>query len=300
MNRRDVDAIIAGSNPVDIDAVESLPLGEAERELIAAIAAVPATPPSRGSFGAREAQKEPRDGEGWVQRRLLGRGAHPGRRSLALGGAVATLAAAVLIVGGAGGGTTAGPDAALGDDITELLKASPTILLDAPGWRVYKLDEPFQSQGIVNFYRSSAPLNEPEGAKGFAELQWSAEPLRKRIQALRSRPRVLRELAQRESIELAPYLQRETTAPVLGTTAKVFIHPESSDSPLLEGAAVWMHRGRVFQLRSFTANVADFKRRLASLREVGYRAWRAALPARIEKRGRGIFAADPEQDKGEQ
>lgn len=290
MSRRDVDAVIAGSNPVEIDAVERLPLAETERELVAAIAATPAE--SRGSLSSPDAQKEPRTGGG-----LLGRGLFAGRHSLALGGAVAALAAAVLIVGGAGGGPAAGPDAALGEDVAELLKASPPILIDAPGWRVDKLNEPFESAGITNFERGSATPNGSEDLFGFAELQWRQEPLRKLIQAQRALPRVMRRAYRRQAIKPPPYRQRETTAPVLGTTALVFSHLEPGDPPVLVGAAVWEHRGHAFQFRSFTADLAGFKRRLASLREVGYRAWREALPPRIERRGRGIFATN--QHKGE-
>ncbi|HEX6667606.1 MAG TPA: hypothetical protein VF081_13540 [Solirubrobacterales bacterium] len=264
MNKREIDTIISGTNPLSFGAVEELPLAEVERDLVREITAEPAE--------VRLPSPKPR--------RL-----RFGGRQLALAGTVCGVAIAILIAGGAGGGSTVGLDKAVGDDIEHLLEASPPIVIDGPGWKVEALSEPFESEGITQFSRDYETEGGPE--TDFAELQWNLEPMQRRVRAIATLPQAMRRSAEKNGFEMAPYVVKELApASVLGTQARIFIHREFNHS--FSGWAIWRLREHTFQLFTSTPSAAALRQLLASVREIEYEAWLDALPPTIVKQGQGI------------
>ncbi|HEX5608574.1 MAG TPA: hypothetical protein VFX45_00620 [Solirubrobacterales bacterium] len=264
MNKREIDTIVAGTNPVSFAAVEALPLAEVEGDLVREITAEPAE--------VRMPNLKPRR-------------FRRGGRQLALAGAVCAVALAILIAGGAGDGSTVGLDKAVGDDIERLLKASPPIVIDAPGWKVEALSEPFESEGTTQFSHDYETESGPE--TDYAELQWLLEPMRRRVRAIATLPQVIKRSEEKTGVKMAPYVVKELApVQVLGAQARIFTHREFNHS--LSGWAIWRLREHTFQLRTNTPGVAGLRRILASMREIEYEAWLDALPPTIVKQGQGI------------
>jgi hypothetical protein len=178
----------------------------------------------------------------------------PRRRQLALVGAVLAAAGLFLAVVGTGDRTD-GPESAFGAELVRFAESSPLLLLDAPGWTVDYADEQTAREGEMRF---------TDGATGAADLNW--------------RPRPLTEWVR----DRAASASRSTTAPVLGTTAKVFQY-EGGSPGNRDVTALWVEQGRVLEFRSQVAGLAAFKERLASLRRVDAETWLSALPASVVK-----------------
>jgi hypothetical protein len=230
------------------------------------------------------------------------------RRYLAvLASAGAAVATFLLLIGGIGGGPTAGPPPAVGGDLARLIEASPPILLDVPGWGVEYSDESFSTQGLTNFFRgeggASAAIEEgrvAEGLQGLAELQWSTESLEERIEGLKSLPERLRRVAEKQDVELAPFVVEEVErAPVLGTTARVIVQSYPAN-PFFEATGFWEEGDRLLAFRSFVSDIETFRSRLAALRRVDPQTWLEALKDRVvEQRDRGV-AVMPRDAKGKE
>jgi hypothetical protein len=228
------------------------------------------------------------------------------RRYLAvLAGGAAVAAAFLLLIGGIGGGPASGPAPAVGGDLARLIEASPPILLDAPGWGVEYSDESFSTQGLTNFFRGeggvSAAIEEgrvPEGLQGFAELQWSTEPLQERIEGLKSLPEQLRRVAEKQDVELAPFVVEEVEgAPVLGTTARVIVQSYPAN-PFFEATGFWEEGDRLLVFRSIVPDLETFRSRLAALRHVDPQTWLEALKDRVVVRQEKGVAVMPRDRKG--
>jgi len=191
------------------------------------------------------------------RRTRVGRRARPRRarrRQLALVGAA--LAAAVLLLAVVGTGERSdGPESAFGAELVRFAESSPLLLLDAPGWSVDSADEESAAVGEMRF---------TDGSTGAADLNW--------------RPRPLGEWVR----DRAASATRITTAPVLGTTARVFQYEGGSPGDR-DVTALWIDHGRVLEFRSQVAGLEEFKGRLASLRRVDADTWLSALPASVVK-----------------
>ncbi len=276
MSKAEIEAVVAAVNPVSDESVESLPLADAERELLDEVA--------READGEVAAPAPSRARSGFGQRR---------RGYLALGGAVSAAAAVLLVLAGTGGGPAGGPGTAVGDSFARLVEASPPIVLDAPGWWVERADELFMKEGTTNFARTpTSPTSEIEaghpvrGLLGTAEFQWDTETVRQRIHRLRNLKQ-LRKITTPE--ELSYYASHKVgRAPVLGTTAQLFRHRPPPERPYFEAVAVWGEDGQARFFRSFVLDMATFRRRLAALRRVDAETWAEVLQGKVVTRKNSI------------
>ena len=140
-------------------------------------------------------------------------------------------------------------------ELVRLAEASPLVLLDAPGWLVAYADEHSRQEGEMHFTTASG---------GRAELHWRGGEL-----AMWNRDRAA-------SADLS------TTAPVLGTTARVYRY-ERGRPGNRDVTALWRYDDRVLEFRATVADVAALKDLLAQLKRVGTDAWLSALPASVVK-----------------
>jgi hypothetical protein len=151
-------------------------------------------------------------------------------------------------------------------------------------------------EGSTQFFRGeggvAAAIARSHGAKAvgnFAEFQWRSESLKSRVRQLRLLPGRMRRLgSQRKGlVRLAPFVMHEAgRASVLGTEARVFVHPEEGE-PLFEAIAVWGQGDEVLELRSFVPDLQIFKQRLARLRRVDAEVWLQALQGTVLRAGGG-------------
>lgn len=272
MKKQRIETAIAAANPVRRAKLGELELGAAEREMLAAILDEPWSEERRQNAGAAPVGRS----FAWLR--------FP-KRSLTAATAV-TAAAALFIAIGIGGGPATGPAPAIGGGLARLIEASPPILLQAPGWRLERADESFMSEGSNQFALGGEDSEDPTR---FAELQWSStESLSSRVRGLESLPRKLEELAAKEGAQVAPYLLNEVEgAPVLGTTARVFVHPEIG-TPYSEVQAVWEEEGELRVFRTFVPDLETFRHRLGALSRVDAETWLDALKGRVIERRNGV------------
>jgi hypothetical protein len=132
MRRQEIERLIEAANPVDREAVAKLPLGEAKRELYKAIVAEHDEEPATGGAHERSTRRPQRSR----------------RAYLALGAcALATVAAitAGVITGPSGSGT------ALAAARDRLVRVSPHLLLEAPGWQMQAAEQTGPGEGKIEF-----------------------------------------------------------------------------------------------------------------------------------------------------
>lgn len=231
---RNIDAALAAANPLPDRQLRELPLEAAERELMLAV---------RSEGRARIAESPRRR---WALR-------FP---RLATGAvALAAIIAAVVIVLGGGYGGAGSPAYAAG--LVRLAKASPLVLLDAPGWRVQSVGERPRGHGVMRFRKGAG------GGVQTAELRW-------RPGSVDSLPQAR---AQRPTIALAG----------LSVRARVTIYGfEGGRTRKL--VAAWSDHGRLLEFSSTGSSLTAFGRQLNSLRRVGATSWLDALPPRVRGR----------------
>jgi hypothetical protein len=159
MTRIDLDAALAAGNPLTSRAAATLPLHEAETELLDRIVAIPVrTHPRRARVRAR----------------------HRGRLALLLGVTAVVATVLALLPSGQREG---GPSPAFAASLVRFAKASPLVLLQLPGWHVVYADEMPGGFGEMHFVRGPAdangypegvsPSNEAAVAGRVASLTWS-------------------------------------------------------------------------------------------------------------------------------
>jgi hypothetical protein len=131
-------------------------------------------------------------------------------------------------------------------------EASPLVLLDAPGWRVFYADEESQTDGELQFRRDT----------NVADLNWRGGGI-----------------AEWYSDRAASAV-RTTTAPVLGTFARVYQY-EGGTPGHRDITALFRYDGRVLEFRAGAADIGAFKVLLASLARVDTDTWLSAMPASV-------------------
>lgn len=246
----DIDALLAAADPLPAGGARALPVDDAQDDLCRALLAdrrprvpAPAARPTRRS-----------------RLRLLP------RLALAVA-AVFAISLAALSLG------KSGDDAGTvwAAELVRLAQSSPLVLLDAPGWRVDYADEQSGREGEMRFVRGPAPappagpvsVTEPVAVPlTVATLHWRGGDL-----SMWSRDR-------------AGSADRNTSAPVLGTTARVFQY-EGGRPGRRDIVALWRYDDRVLEFRAGAADIAAFKVLLAQLRRVDVNAWLSALPASV-------------------
>jgi hypothetical protein len=164
-------------------------------------------------------------------------------------------------------------------------------VLESPGWQVYEISEPFETEGITEFTQVGKPHgNESIDSPPYLELQWLSEPPAKRIEALKSAPAQLRKAASKAHVRAARQVVTElASAPVLDARARVFVDRVENE-PTFEAFAIWRQRGHTYQAYAAVSDIRSFRSRLAALRRVDYQTWLHALPGQIRKQGQGIAA----------
>jgi hypothetical protein len=133
-------------------------------------------------------------------------------------------------------------------------EASPLVLLDAPGWRVDYADEQSREQGELRFRLDARS----------AALNWRRGPIASWYE------------------DRANSAAAKATAPVLGTTARVYQY-EGGTPGHRDITALFRYDGRVLEFRAGAAGIDAFKELLAKLKRVDTDTWLTAMPASVVK-----------------
>ena len=140
-------------------------------------------------------------------------------------------------------------------ELVRLAEASPLVLLDAPGWQVVYADEESEQVGELHF-SLGAPPPAPASIDGTKHVDVSTKQA-----ALNWRPGPLSEWTR----DRAASAKVRTTAPVLGTTARVYQY-DGGRPGHQDVTALWRYDGRVLEFRAGVADIAAFKVLLAAAR----------------------------------
>lgn len=234
-------------NPLPDEAAARLPIESAEREMLEALLATPEVlvPPP-----------PPRRAPAWRRPALAVLGA----------AAVAIPVLAVLAVLPVGRDAATHPSppathpapqtATTTPAVTRLADASPRVLLQQPGWRVWRADEMSRLWGELDLKRA--------GSSTGGGLSWfPASDTRGYIQ----------DRSTEASIK--------TTVPLLGTTAHVY----QAKGPRVHGTygftAIWRMGARGLMFEGGARNMSAFRDLLGHLHVVDYATWLRAMPASV-------------------
>jgi hypothetical protein len=260
MRRREIDAAVGAAYPPRLEELEELPLDAAERELIAAIVAEPQEVQVNCPGSCAEPVRSARAVNGNRFRQIR-------RRYGGLCAAGAVTIAAFFGVVNFGGDRGGAPAPAFGAELVRLAKASPLVLLDAPGWHVAYAAEGSKVKGVMHFFYDGSPTigsaageNPPAIGERSAKLRWRVGRLTERMYGRGEYPALA-----------------FIGTPLLHGRALVFHikgHPGHFDV-----TATWEDHGRVLAFRSTAPDLVTFKQRLSALRRVGATAWLSALPS---------------------
>lgn len=257
MTRIDIQAALAAANPLREETVAALPLYDAETELLARIAAVPAGRRARRRGDPR------RVGALAYWRRRVG-------LVLAASAVVATVLALLP-----GGERTGGPTPAFAASLVRFANASPLVLLRLPGWRVAYVDQQPDGYGEMHFVRGAVNGDGiPRGGSGhdqhaaagrFAQITWyrlTATGLRK----------------------FRKYLAagREHAATGLGVTARRYVY-EGGSRRAFGITAFFLYRGREVSFRATVTSMSMFRTELRALTGVDTTTWLRAMPPSVVK-----------------
>lgn len=250
----DLDALLASANPLDAARAAGLQLADAENDLcVALLAEAPAAGPDVPAVAPRAARS---------RRRLVPR--------LAL--AVIVVFAGLMGVLSLGRSGDAGGGTVWAAELVRLAEASPLVLLDAPGWQVVYADEESEQVGELHF-----SLGPPPPAPASIDATKHVDVSTKQA-ALNWRPDPLSEWTR----DRAASAKVRTTAPVLGTTARVYQY-DGGRPGHRDITALWRYDGRVLEFRAGAADIAAFKVLLAALTPVDVDTWLLAMPASVVK-----------------
>lgn len=272
MKTRELEIALAAADPVDRDRLDGLDVETMEAELLADLdGEQPALPPLGGDPSLRHRSR---------------------RLGLALGAAaLAAIAAAIVLFAG---GASQHPSPAYGADLVRFAESSPLLLLEGPGWRVQDVNEERRREGIegsVEFITGKpAP---PESVRvirhpktGYVEIRPAPASVRQRKVQLSWHNGSLKDwLEQTRMLRFG----RWTTAPVLGTTARVNTRAEvfkdQGGPGDREMVALWAEGGHVLEVKAAVPDLSAFEERLDWLTKVDLQTWLAAMPPKVVKAG---------------
>jgi hypothetical protein len=247
MTRIDIDAAIAAANPMTDRAAATLPLHEAEIELVERIVAIPVSPrlpraPSRLFHGRR----------------------------LALLVAVATVVTAVLAVVPSGH-QDGGPAPAFAAPLVRFANASPLVLLQLSGWHVVYADEEANGYGEMHFVQGRADANgNPHGASYTDEASLAG-----RVASLTWTPL---NPTGREYLDGG----HQSLGTGLGVTVTRLIF-EGGSGRAFDITAQFIYRGRALAFRATVTDMTMFRAELRALHPVDTTSWLRAMPASVVK-----------------
>jgi hypothetical protein len=256
MTDTELHDLLSAANPLPAERARGFELTEADSELLAAVVAEPRFERTR----ARPARR-------------------PRRRVLARAGAAIAATAAVLVVllSLRDGSSDSGSGIAWAAEQIRFAEASPLVLLDAPGWRVVYADEQSRQEGELQYRRG--PEVPPPGIglvspddpvvpipadTDQADLNWRGGPIREWYE------------------DRAASATVTTTAPVLGTTARVYQY-EGGTPGHRDITALFRYDGRVLEFRAGAADIHAFRVLLAKLKRVDTDTWLSAMPPSVVK-----------------
>lgn len=254
----DLDALLASANPLDAARAADLPLADAENALCLALLADAAAASDPGASNVPAvAPRAPRSRWRLVPRLAL---------------AVVVVFAGLMGVLSLGKSGDEGGGTVWAAELVRLAEASPLVLLDAPGWRVIYADEESEEVGELHF-----SLGPPPPAPASIDATKRVDVSTKQA-ALNWRPGPLSEWTR----DRAASAKVRTTAPVLGTTARVYQY-DGGRPGHQDITALWRYDDRVLEFRAGAADIASFKVLLASLRKVDVDTWLLAMPDSVVK-----------------
>jgi hypothetical protein len=251
MTKDQMQALLTAANPLTAERADQLPVGEAQAELLAGLIAEP-----------RERAVKP-----------------TGRRRVLTRVGVALAATAVLLVvlvstrGDSGDG---GSGTAWAAEQIRFAEASPLVLLDAPGWWVEYANEESDREGELQF--RLGPPRPPQDLTIVDGESAAPIPADTRSATLHWRGGEIRSWLE----DRAASAVLTATAPVLGTTARVYQY-EGGTPGHRDITALFRYDGRVLEFRAGAADIDAFKSLLAKLARVDTDTWLSAMPASVVK-----------------
>lgn len=273
MNNRQIHSSLADANPVPAESVACLSVPPIEAEILADPGLRPPV-----ALGRQRALRH-------------------GLLAAALSTTLAAAGVALLFL--IGGGSSGQAPSAYAAPLLRFAESTPLILIGAPGWHVEGV-QPYSSQeGEMQFFQGhTLPPEEvvtvQHGeARGIlparvrrrtAELNWYG-PLNVSANGQASGIPNLDTASEVFRYRLHDWISEddaETTASVLGTTARIFL-TTNAPRQYFEGVALWVDDGRVLEFRSPVSSSAAFKQRLASLQRVDSTSWLDAMPSSVVK-----------------
>jgi hypothetical protein len=255
MTDAELQQLLTAANPLTAERARHLRVAEAQDELLAGLIA------------------------GRQFRRPAGRASQVRRRRVFARVGVAIAATAVVLVALLSlrdGSSDRGSGTAWAAEQVRFAEASPLVLLGAAGWRVEYADEQSRQEGELQFRRGptpppqdmtvsgEAPVAPLPADTGSAQLNWRGGPIGSWLE------------------DRAASAALTTTAPVLGTTARVYQYDGGTPGHR-DITALFRYDGRVLEFRAGAADVNAFKVLLATLRRVDTDSWLSAMPASVIK-----------------
>jgi hypothetical protein len=247
--------LLTAANPLTAERAEGLELAEAQDELLARV-----MERERGRASGRLSRAR--------RPRVLT------RVGLAIG---ATAVVLVALLSLRDGSSDRGSGTAWAAEQIRFAEASPLVLLGAPGWQVEYANEESGREGELRFRLGPIPpppdLSVPAVEQtpplpadtSAAELHWRSGPMRHWVD------------------DRASGAAATATAPVLGTTARVYQY-EGGTPGHRDITSLFRYDGRVLEFRAGAADIDAFKVLLAKLKRVDADTWLSAMPASVVKR----------------
>jgi hypothetical protein len=247
--------LLTAANPLTAERARDLQVAEAQDELLAGLVAEPQL------------------------RRTAGRASQLRRRRVFARAGVAIAATALVLVALLSlrdGSSDRGSGTAWAAEQIRFAEASPLVLLGAPGWRVEYADEQSRQEGELQFRRGPTPPPQDATVSGeasaapipadtnSAQLTWQRGPIGSWLE------------------DRAASAARTTTAPVLGTSARVYQYKGGTPGHR-DITALFRYDGRVLEFRAGAAGVNAFKALLATLKRVDTDTWLSAMPPSVVK-----------------
>jgi len=252
MTHTDLQTLLAVANPLTAERAAGLGLDGAEADLLAELLSIPAPAPAAGR--SRRGRTRARFGLPIV--------------------ATAVVLIALFSLRNTGGGDGSGT--AWAAEQIRFAEASPLVLLDAPGWRVDYADEESAQDGELHF--RTGPVARAEGTTVDATEASAPMPANTRSAELHWRDGTIGSWVR----DRAASAVASATAPVLGTTARVYQY-EGGTPGHRDITALFRYDGRVLEFRAGAADIETFKGLLAKLKRVDTNTWLSAMPASVIK-----------------
>jgi hypothetical protein len=248
--------LLTAANPLTAEQARGLTVDQAQDDLLARLLD----------------ERTPEQAAGPVSR--VRRGRAFARVGLALGATAVVLVALLSLRDNSG---NQGSGTAWAAEQVRFAEASPLVLLGAPGWQVEYADEQSEEDGELQFRRG--PATRSQGGLVSGQEPATPVPADTSSATLHWRGGGIRTWLEDRAASAA----RTTTAPVLGTTARVYQY-EGGTPGHRDITALFRYDGRVLEFRAGAADLDAFKVLLATLKRVDTDSWLSAMPASVVKR----------------